>query len=127
LLTAKTRPLEELQEFVLHTLLLQALLARQTGVVKILEALHFAISTGKRPESGDLPVAFVASSVATVLPPDAVIIESTEISGTDAFEEVVNLDDVLRPHDRLQEQLLEIVKKHGGALLPSQGGAQSQG
>jgi hypothetical protein len=121
LLTAKTRPLEELQEFVLHTLLLQAVLARQTGVVKVLEALHFPLSTGKRPESGDLPLAFVASSVATVLPPDAVIIESTEISGTDAFEEVVSLDDVLRPHDRLHGQLLEIVKQHGAALLPQDG------
>jgi hypothetical protein len=127
LLTAKTRSLEELQEFVLHTLLLQAVLARQTGVVKLLEGLHFSTGTSKRPEFGELPLATVAASVATVLPPDAVIIESTEISGTDAFEEVVSLDDVLRPHDRLHGQLLEIVKQYAAALLPPQAEAKPAG
>ena len=46
-------------------------LARQTGVVKLLEGLHFTIGTTKRPEFGDLPLTTVAASVATVLPPDA--------------------------------------------------------
>ncbi|MCI0465073.1 MAG: hypothetical protein L0Z62_49765 [Gemmataceae bacterium] len=118
LLAARTRPGNELHEHVLHTLLLQGVLARQAGVVKIFEGLQFPISTGKRPEFGELPLTYVASPVSTIRPPDAVIIESTELSGMDVFEEVVNLDDILRPTDRLREQLVEMVHKHGEGLLP---------
>jgi hypothetical protein len=127
LLTAKARSAEDLQEFVLHTLMLQVALARQAGVGKILEALHFPVSTGKRPEFGELPWAYVASSISTVLPPDEVIIESTEISGMDAFEEVVNVDDIVGLKDPLCEPLLELVKKHAEKLLPAQGEGQPAG
>lgn len=121
LLAAKRSTDEGLREFVLQTLLLQVVLARQAGVGKILEALRFPVSTGKRPESGDLPLTFVASSVTTILPPDELVIETTELSGTDAFEELVKLDDILRPRDPLHEQLLEIARKHGEGLLPPPG------
>jgi hypothetical protein len=126
-LAAKNRNLEEVQEFVLHTLLLQVVLARQAGVGKILEALHFPVSTGKRPEFGELPLTYVTSSVTTVLPPDDVIIESTEISGMDAFEEVVSVDDIVGLRDPLREQLLELVRKHAEALLPPKGEGQPSG
>jgi hypothetical protein len=122
LLASKTRSLQELQEFVLHTLLLQLVLTRQAGVAKILEGLRFPVSTGKRPEFGELPLLFVSSSISTVLPPDGVIIESTEISGTDAFEEVVSVDEIVRQKDPLRELLLEVVKKHAESLLPQGGG-----
>jgi hypothetical protein len=111
----------------LHTLLLQVVLTRQAGVAKILEGLRFPVSTDKRPESGDLPLAYVSAPLATVLPPDAVIIESTEISGTDAFEEVVSVDEMARLKDPLRETLLELVKKHAETLLPPQGGGQAAG
>ena len=48
--------------------------------------------------------------------PDDVIIESTEVSGMDAFEEVVNVDDIAALRDPLRERLLEIVKASGAAL-----------
>jgi hypothetical protein len=122
LLTAKSRSLESIQEFVLHTVLLQVVLARQPGITKILEAVHFPVSTNKRPEFGDLPLTFITSSVSTVRPPDEVIIESTEISGLNAFEEVVSVADITGLNDRLRDQLLELVKKHAAALLPTEGG-----
>ena len=122
LLAAKTRNDDDVREFLVHTLLLQVVLARQAGVTKILEALHFKISTDKRPEFGELPLTYVASEVSTMLPPDAVVIESTEIAGMDVFEEVVNMDDIVRLSDRLRGQLLELVKKHAEGLLPAQGG-----
>jgi hypothetical protein len=127
LLAAKTRSAEDLQEFVLHTLLLQVVLTRQAGVGKILEALHFPVSTGKRPEFGELPLTYIASSISTVRPPDEVIIESTEISGTDAFEEVVTVEDIVGLKDPLRELLLELVKKHAEKLLPLQAGGQAAG
>ena len=35
-----------------------------------------------------------------------------ELTGMDAFEEVVNVDDIPRLQDPLKERLLEIAKKH---------------
>jgi hypothetical protein len=86
LLTAKTRSMEDLHEFVMHALLLQVVFARQPGLAKLLEILHFPVATTKRPEFGELPLIVIASSISTVRPPDDVIIESTEISGMNAFE-----------------------------------------
>src|SRR5262245_3878383 len=58
LLAAKARSGDDLRECVLHALLLQTVLARQTGVGKIFEALQFPLSTGKRPEFGELPLTY---------------------------------------------------------------------
>jgi hypothetical protein len=56
-----------------------------------------------------------------------VIIESTEISGMDAFEEVVTVEDIAGMKDPQRELLLELVKKHAEKLLPPQGGGQAAG
>jgi hypothetical protein len=119
LLADRTRTGPELQEFVLHTLVLHLVLARQAGVVKVLEALHFPVSSGRRAEFGDLPIPSLAASVSTVRPPDDVLIESTEISGLDVFEEVVNLDDLVQMRDPLKDRLIELVQSHGDNLLPA--------
>jgi hypothetical protein len=47
-----------------------------------------------------------------------VIIESTEISGTNAFEEVVNVENLLQFGDPWHAQLVELVRTHGADLLP---------
>lgn len=111
-------PGKDVQHFVLHTLMLHVVLGRAAGVKQILEALHFPVSTGRLPGFGELPITFLTSEVTTLLPPDEVIIESTEISGMDAFEEVVNIDDIVQMGDPLKQRLLELVKSHGDDLLP---------
>jgi hypothetical protein len=116
-LADRTRP-GDLQQFVLHTLMLHVVLNRQPGLVKLLEALLFPMSTGRLAGCGDLPITYLSAAVTTVRPPDDVIIESTEISGMDAFEEVVNLDEIVHLRNPLRERLLEIVKAHGEDLLP---------
>src|SRR5262249_4106148 len=75
----------EIQEFVLHTLMMHLVMTRQTGLANILHGLHFTVSAGRLPGFGELPITFVACTLGTVRPPDDVIIESTEISGTDVF------------------------------------------
>jgi hypothetical protein len=47
-----------------------------------------------------------------------VIIESTEISGTNAFEEVVNVENLLQFGDPWHTQLVELVRTDGADLLP---------
>jgi hypothetical protein len=117
-LADRDRSTAALQQAVVHQLILHVILARQTGVAKLLEALRFPLGTGKRPEFGDLPVPYIASVLATVRPPDEVIIESTEISGTNAFEEVVNVENLLQIGDPLYAQLVELARTHGAELVP---------
>jgi hypothetical protein len=42
--------------------------------------------------------------------------ESTEISGMDAFEEIVNIADITRLRDPLKEQLTELLRDFGEEL-----------
>ncbi len=119
LLSDRNRKSENVREFLLHYLVLHAVVSNQPGVTTILDALHFPITTGRLPGFGDLPVTFISSSISTMRPPDEVIIESTEISGSDAFEEVINLEDISTMRDPLKEKLSGLVTGFGADLLPS--------
>jgi hypothetical protein len=113
LLSDRGRNASEVQSFVLHYLVMNIVVSKQTGVTRIFDALHFPFSTGYSEEFGGLPITFISSSVSTSLPADDVILQSTEISGTDAFEEVVNPEDIMKISDSLKEQLLDLVRTHG--------------
>jgi hypothetical protein len=117
LLASRDRPEEEVRQFLLHYLVLDVVVRRQAGVARILEALHFPVGSAPSEELGGAPVTFVSSDVSTRLPDDAVIIESTEVSGNDAFEEVVNLDDVAALRNPLKERLLELLGRHGERVV----------
>jgi len=118
LIATRDRNNEELQRFIVHNLVLHLVIAKQPGVTNILEALHFPITTEKRPAFGELPITGISASVSTFRPADSVIIESTEISGMDAFEEIANIDDIVQLGDPLKDRLLELVRSHGNNLLP---------
>ena len=106
----------DVQEFILHTMILGIVLNRQSGVGKLLEALRFRISTAPVVGCGKLPFVHVTAAVPTVLPPDDVIIESTEISGTNAFEEVVDIKGLQGLRDPFKEAVLELARQHGEAI-----------
>jgi len=117
LLTARSRSVEDLQQFVLTYLVLHVVVNNQPGVTQILEALHFPLSTAKHPEFGELPITRIGSTISTSRPADDVIIESAQLSGMDAFEEVVNVDDIPRMRDGLKERLLQIVRSEAPELV----------
>jgi len=115
----RNRSAEELQHAILHYLALHLVMSKQTSLTKILEEFHFPVSPNERlPGFGNLPMTIISSSVSTMRPPDNVIIESTEISGVSAFEEVVNIADIVELRDPLSDRLLELIKTHGERLLP---------
>lgn len=113
LLTDKNRTDTEAARFVLHYSLLDVVVARQAALGQVLGALHFDIARGRMAEFGELPIITVVSTVPTLRPPDDVIIQSTEISGRDSFEELVDVDGVLAMHDPFKDRLVELVKIHG--------------
>ncbi|HWQ33699.1 MAG TPA: hypothetical protein VNQ79_12670 [Blastocatellia bacterium] len=117
LLRDRNRATDDLKQCVISFLVMNLMVTKQPGLAQILEALHFPIITGEKlPEFGNLPVTIITSSVSTLRPPDQVIIDSTEMSGMDAFEEVVNVEDIRNLRDELKEKLLELVTSQGGDL-----------
>jgi hypothetical protein len=102
---------EQLQRFILSYLFLHQIVTNQRGLLPIFEALHFSITTIKTPQFGDLPITRIASNITTMRPSDAVVLESAELTGMDAFEEVANVDDLARLKDSPKERLLEIVRQ----------------
>jgi hypothetical protein len=98
---------------VLHYLAMNVVISAQPGLGQLMETLRFPIGSTQLPGFGNLPVTYISSAVSTTLPPDAVVIESTELSGKDAFEEVVNVQDIETLRDPLKERLMEVVQRGG--------------
>lgn len=109
LLDSKVRSPEELQRFILAYLLLHFVIKHQNGLVHILDELHFPITSTTVPEFGDLPLTRVGVALSTERPSDEVVIESAELTGMDAFEEVVNVDDIQRLQPAFPKRLIELV------------------
>jgi hypothetical protein len=103
---------EELQRFVISHLLLHAVTTHQRGLTQIFDSLRLPITTVKTPEFGDLPITRIGVGISTFRPSDAVVLESAELTGMDAFEEVVDVDDIGRLTDPLKERLMEIARQH---------------
>jgi hypothetical protein len=106
------RTSDDLQQLVLHHLMMHSVVTKQPGLSRIMEALRFPLSSEYSPEFGDLPLTFVTSTISTVRPPDQVLVESTEVSGMNAFEELAQLEGIEKLRDGLKEQLLGIAKSY---------------
>lgn len=113
LLKESRRTSDELQQFVLHYLMMHSVVTKQPGLSSMLEALRFPLISEQSEEFGVLPLTYISSTISTVRLPDAVIAESTEISGMDAVEEVVNTADIAKLRDPLKERLTELLQVHG--------------
>lgn len=119
MLADRNRSGKDLLDFLLHYLVLHLVLSRQTGLLEIFQALQFPITTEKSAEFGELPLTYISSSISTLRPPDQVIIESTELSGMNVFEEVVNVQGVLKMENPLRNELLQIVRNQSPDLFNS--------
>ena len=111
LLDTKARSIEELQRFVLSYLVLHLATTSEPGLTQVFEALHFPLTTAKSKEFGELPITRIGIGITTARPSDALIIESAELTGMDAFEEVVEVEDIARLGDPLKTRLIEIARQ----------------
>ena len=109
LLAQKSPPEETLRRFATHAAVLHYMIFRQPALPKMFAVLRYPINAGQLPEFGGLPIVSVFSAVPTIRPPDDVIIDSTEISGTSLFEEVVDPEAVNSLRDPLREELLSAI------------------
>jgi hypothetical protein len=109
LLANRNRNSDELLQFVLHYLAMHVVISKQPGLTQLLNTLHFQLGSSQLPDFGTLPITFITSAVSTSLPPDEQVIESTELSGKDAYEELVNVGDIQNLKDPLHTQLSALV------------------
>jgi len=86
-------------------------------LMQIFDALHFPITTAKLPQFGELPVTRIGIPITTLRPSDDVVIESAELTGMDAFEEVIKVEDIARLADPLKERLLDIARQQTPELV----------
>jgi len=117
LLDTKARSVDEVQRFVLSYLIIHLVTINEPGLVQIFNALHFPLTTSRSKEFGELPITRIGIDVTTTRPSDAVILESAELTGMDAFEELVNVDDLSRLRDPLRERLIELARQQAPELV----------
>ena len=117
LLDTKARSIEELQRFVLHYLVLHLATTSDPGLMRVFEALHFPLTTTKSREFGELPITRIGIGISTTRPSDAAVIESAELTGMDAFEEVVKVEDIAALPDPFKGRLIEIARQHAPELV----------
>jgi len=116
LLKTKLQAGEELTQLVVSYLLMHVVVTNSPGLISVFDALHFPITTVTVPEFGPLPITRIGVSVSTTRPSDDVILQSAELTGMDAFEEVVNVQDLSSLRDPLKHRLLELARQHAPEL-----------
>lgn len=110
LIKSKLRAGEELTHLVLGYLLLHIVITNSPGLMNVFEALHFPITTTTLAEFGPLPITRIGPAISTTRPTDDIILQSAELTGMDAFEEVVAVEDISRLGDPFKDRLLEIAR-----------------
>ena len=111
-----------MQVCVLHYLCMHLVAEQRPGVAPVLETLRFPLASARNDELTRLPFVYLSVPVSTVRPPNTVILQSTQISGTTTFEEVVNLRDIAQLSDPLKDQALALARQHAPALAGEFGG-----
>lgn len=115
---ANFRAGDDLQQFVLAYLLMHVVTSNSPGLTKTFDALHFPITSTTLPDFGPLPITRIGIvGVSTSRPSDAVIVESAELTGMDAFEEIINVDELSKLRDPFKERLLEIARQQAPELV----------
>ncbi len=102
----------ELQQSLLHSLVLHLTITNRPGVTQLLDGLRFQVSSGRCDEFGELPLVKITFPVSTIRPSDELIIQSTEMSGMSAFEEVIDTESLTNMHDPIKDRLLELFRTH---------------
>ncbi|MCB1867712.1 MAG: hypothetical protein KDI43_04070 [Gammaproteobacteria bacterium] len=108
---------EELRHCLLQNLALELILEKQTGLLEILKGLRFAVDSTRIGALGDLPVIQVSCPISTLLPPDAIIIQNTEISGVPSFEEVIDVEDIRSMQDPFRQAILVITERESPGIF----------
>jgi hypothetical protein len=103
------RGIDQLRQFVVNTLVMQALIARNAGLPAILSELRYNVNTQSHPGLSGLPLVVILSPISTFLPPESVIAAATELSGIDAFIELIDIEAVRQLSDPFKQRVVQLI------------------
>lgn len=95
---------------VMHHLVMHAICSKRNDIINLLSALRFEMFLEPSLAYGDLPLILVSCPIRTILPSDELIIQSTELSGSSVFEEVLNIEDINQLTNPYKDHLLELLE-----------------
>jgi len=104
---------EDVREFVIRACLMVLMIKNYPGIVSLLNALRWEITTEPSPELGNLPLTILSAPLKSMRPPDDLILESTEMSGMSLFEEVVDVEGFSEIRDPLVQKVEAIIAAKG--------------
>jgi len=101
-LVASRTAKDKLHTFVLHYTVLNFVVMQNKRLLSLFDDLRFPIRSENVDEFGALPITTISAPAGSVLPPDAVVAQVRKFLGTDAAEELVDLDAWCKLADPLQ-------------------------
>jgi hypothetical protein len=104
---------EDVREFVIRCCLIHTMLNKNPGIVHLFRALRWEVGTETVPDLGGLPLTTLTAPLRAILPPDGLILESTEMSGMPLFEEVVDASAISQIRDPLAQKVATIIEAMG--------------
>jgi hypothetical protein len=118
LLKNRLQSADELSHFVISYLLLHVVITNSPGLMNVFDALHFPITSTTLPEFGPLPITQIGIPISTTRPSDEMILQVADLTGMDAFEEVIAVADLSTLRDPLKTRLLDLARQQAPDLVP---------
>jgi len=103
------RGIDQLRQFVVNTFVMQSLIARSSNLTSMLSELRYNVSTQPHPGLNGLPVVVIQSQVPAFLPPESLIAAATELSGVNAFIELIDVEAVRQMPDPFKQRISELI------------------
>jgi hypothetical protein len=116
LVAEKNRDAAELQRTILVTIVLHVVVKQLPAVARIFADLRIPLETHPLAEFGELPVTVLSPAIPSIRPDDAVLIDSTEMTGTSTFQEVVDVAALAQLPDPLRARVAQVLQAHGETL-----------
>jgi hypothetical protein len=103
------RDAESVKSFVLRASLMHLIFTKLPDLTALFEGLRYHVEIRKSPQLGELPLVTVSAPVATVLPPDDLLLRAVGFAGRTSFVEVIDPDHAANIVDPMQIQLQRIL------------------
>jgi hypothetical protein len=103
------RGTDQLRQFVVNMLVMQSLITRSNGLTSLIGELRYDVRIASHPGLAGLPVVVIQSQIPTFIPPEPVIAAATELSGVNAFIELIDLDAIRQLSDPFKERIAQLI------------------
>lgn len=103
------RQKKQIQQFVVNSLVIAEVLKSLPGLEDLFTALRLKLSEENYPETGALPYVTLTWSVASYLPDDEIVSQTTQLSGVPRFTELIDTKGIGNLPDPLREQLQALI------------------